>query len=71
MVAMNKNDDLVSKCLDTLEPKWSAAIVAVSTKDGIEFELFSKTGEIHEQVVLLSSVSAASIVEIDRLLERN
>ena len=68
---MNKNNDLARKCIDTLDPRWNVAIVAISTEDGIEFELFSKTDDSHEQIVLLSSVSAASIVEIDKLLEQN
>lgn len=68
---MNKNNELVSKCLDTLDPNWISAIVAISTKNGIEFELFSKINERHDQIILLSSVSAASIVELDNLLGRN
>lgn len=68
---MNKNNELVSKCLDTLDPNWISAIVAISTKKGVEFELFSRVAEKHDQVVLLSAVSAASIAEIDKLLERN
>tara|TARA_R100001510_G_scaffold46033_1_gene42867 strand:- start:245 stop:454 length:210 start_codon:yes stop_codon:yes gene_type:complete len=65
---MNNNDELISKCLDTLEPKWLSAVVAVITEDGVEFELFSKTSDVHEQVVLLSTVSAGSVVELDKLL---
>jgi len=65
---MNNNDELISKCLDTLEPKWLSAVVAVITDDGVEFELFSKTANVHEQVVLLSTVSAGSVVELDKLL---
>ena len=71
MVAMNNNEELVNRCLDTLEPKWLSAVVAVVTEDGVEFELFSKTCDIHEQIVLLSTVSAGSVVELDRLLEGN
>ena len=65
---MNNNDELINKCLDTLEPKWRSAVIAVITEDGVEFELFSKTCDVHEQVVLLSTVSAGSVVELEKLL---
>jgi hypothetical protein len=69
VVAMNNNDALVSKCLDTLDPDWNCALVAISTDNGVQFELFSKTESVHEQIVLLSTVSAGSVVELDKLIE--
>jgi hypothetical protein len=66
---MNNNDELINKCLDTLEPKWLSAVIGVITEDGVEFELFSKTCDVHEQVVLLSTVSAGSVVELERLID--
>jgi hypothetical protein len=66
---MNNNDALVSKCLDTLDPDWNCALVAISTDNGVQFESFSKTNDKHEQIVLLSTVSAGSVVELERLID--
>ena len=71
---MNKNIDLVHKCLDTISPEWQSVLVATVTEDGFEYDLFNKMDEEHFQenlAVLLALVAKKSMQELEQIDWKN
>ena len=67
---MNKNTQLVQKCLDTISPGWETVLIATVTDNGFEYDVFNKIDEEHSQenlAVLLALVAKMSQQELEQI----
>lgn len=66
---MNENEELLSKCLDTINPSWHSAVVATLSENGLEYDVFQKKVDTEEMNVLLALVSSQTLNDLKSRME--